>query len=211
MNKFFSVDNPLFAFLERITDFLLLNLLWLFCCIPIVTIFPATSAFYYVMLKIVKDEHSGIFKSFFHSFIENIKQGILLSLIFLPAGFLLYLDYVISGQLEQPLSTLFQLVFVVLCIILVVIYVYTVALQAQFTNTIRQTLKNAVFLSLRHFLRSCVILFFNALPILVMFLLPDFFSRFLPLWVFLVPSIITYFCSKQFRIIFDPLIEAAKG
>ena len=211
MNKFFSIDNPMFAFLERITDFLLLNLLWLLCCIPIVTIFPATSAFYYVMLKIVRSEDPGIFKNFFRSFIDNIKQGILPSLIFLPAGFLLYLDYVISGQLEQPLSTLFQLVFVVLSIVFVVFYVYTVALQAQFTNTIRQTLKNAFFLSLRHFLRSCVILFFNALPILVIFLLPDFFSRFLPFWMFLFPSIITYFCSKQFRKIFDPLIEAAKG
>lgn len=47
---------------------LLLNLLWLICCIPVFTAGAATTAVYYVTLKLVRDDDGSTIKSFFHSF-----------------------------------------------------------------------------------------------------------------------------------------------
>ena len=37
MNDFFNYDGPFFRVLNRIGDLVILNLLWILCCIPIVT------------------------------------------------------------------------------------------------------------------------------------------------------------------------------
>ena len=69
MNRLFSLDGKLFHILSRIADLILLNVLWLLSSLPIITIGASTTALYYVMLKIVKNEDSYIIRSFFHSFL----------------------------------------------------------------------------------------------------------------------------------------------
>ncbi|MFQ9510793.1 MAG: DUF624 domain-containing protein, partial [Lachnospiraceae bacterium] len=56
MGGLFNLDNPVWRFIGKLVDVALLNLLWIICCIPIVTIGPATTAMYYVTLKLVRDE-----------------------------------------------------------------------------------------------------------------------------------------------------------
>ena len=66
--KFLNYDSPVMQFLSRFGDFMLLNVLWIICSLPIVTIGVSTSAYYYCMMKIVRDSDSGILAMFFHSF-----------------------------------------------------------------------------------------------------------------------------------------------
>ena len=39
-------ENPVIAFLNKMADLILLNLIFLLCCIPVVTIGPAITALY---------------------------------------------------------------------------------------------------------------------------------------------------------------------
>ena len=48
MGKLFSPDSPAIKFLWKAADLIALNLIWLICCIPIVTIGPSTAAMYCV-------------------------------------------------------------------------------------------------------------------------------------------------------------------
>lgn len=52
------MDGKLAQFMSKLADVILLNVLLVACSIPIVT------AFYYVMLKLVKNEESYVFRSF---------------------------------------------------------------------------------------------------------------------------------------------------
>ena len=79
MNKIFRSDNPFWIGMGSIFDLFVLNLLWLLCCLPIVTIGPATAAFYYAMINLVRGEETYLSKDFFHSFRQNLKQGIFLA------------------------------------------------------------------------------------------------------------------------------------
>ena len=49
MNSFFNYEGPFFNVLNRLSDLVILNVLWFICCLPIVTIGASTTALYYVM------------------------------------------------------------------------------------------------------------------------------------------------------------------
>ena len=75
MSNFFSPDNPVMEFIAKIFDLVVLNLIFIFSCVPIVTIGASTSALSYVTLKMVRGEDPYIWKNFWKSFRQNFKQG----------------------------------------------------------------------------------------------------------------------------------------
>ena len=82
----FNYDNPVWRFIGKLGDLIILNVLWIVCSIPIFTIGASTTAVYYVTLKMVRDEEDSTIKSFFRSFKSNFKQATAIWLILLAAG-----------------------------------------------------------------------------------------------------------------------------
>ena len=78
-------DNGFWRFMGKLWDALVLNILWMVCCIPLVTVGAATTAVYYVALKLARDEEGYVISSFFKSFKENFRQATALWLV-LAAG-----------------------------------------------------------------------------------------------------------------------------
>ena len=64
MSRFFNPDNPIMEFIAKIFDLILLNLIFIFSCVPIITIGASTSALSYVTLKMVRGEDSYIWHNF---------------------------------------------------------------------------------------------------------------------------------------------------
>ena len=60
MGNMFNTDSGFSRFMNRIADLFILNILWIFCSLPIVTIGAATTALYSINLKILN-------KNFFQS------------------------------------------------------------------------------------------------------------------------------------------------
>ncbi len=61
MRGVFNPDSPMMRSLGVVWDLIVLNLLFLVCCIPVVTIGPAITALHYVTTKMAgeKRRHSG--------------------------------------------------------------------------------------------------------------------------------------------------------
>jgi hypothetical protein len=76
------IDGKFYTILLFISNFFLLNLLWLVMCLPIITIFPATAAMYGVVRQWIIHKDPSIFRPFFHYFKENFKQSILIEIDF---------------------------------------------------------------------------------------------------------------------------------
>jgi len=207
MSRIFNLNSPLMLFLARITDLMILSALWLLCCLPIVTIGPATSAMCYVALKMARDEESGITRAFFHAFKVNFKQGLVLSLIFLGLGLILYVDFAYTAILSGLPKMLMRIVFFFFGICYLMIFSYVFPMQAQFDNSLKNTFVNSFLLSIQNLPRTVLIIIFNAAPILIFIFLPSFILQFLPLWLFLAPATISWMCAKHFKQIFDPLIS----
>ena len=102
MNNIFNPDNKFFSFMGRVADLMILNLLCIVCCIPVFTAGPAIAAMYYITLKMARNEESYVVKGFFHSFKQNLKQGIVIQIIMLLLGIVLAFDLyfcrMMSGQ-----------------------------------------------------------------------------------------------------------------
>ena len=64
MRRFFDMDNPLWQALSVVTDMVILNLLTLLCCVPVITSGAAFTAMNDVVIRILRQEESGILKNY---------------------------------------------------------------------------------------------------------------------------------------------------
>ena len=81
-------------FLERAGQIIILSILWLICCLPIITLGPSTAALYYAVVKSVRCQRGSFLHEFFSSFKANLLPGLPLT-----ALRLLYL-FLSSGSLD---------------------------------------------------------------------------------------------------------------
>lgn len=203
MGSIFHPDSKFFGFMSNVANLMILNLLWMICCLPVVTIVPSTAAMYYVAMKMVKKEDSLIAASFFHSFKQNLKQGIILTLIFLGAGLLLYFDIMVCQKISTPLSQIVLKVLYLVAACVIMTAVYTAPILAKFYHTLPQALKNAFILALVHPVQTVVILVLNLLPVLLFLFIPPYFSLSIPFWLLLGCAAIALLCSLMFQKIFS--------
>lgn len=207
MKQLFSIDGPVMGALGKIADFMILSLLWLVCCIPVITFGAATAALYYVTLKMARGEASGVAKLFFKALKENMKAGIVFILVFALAGAVLYLDYTLMLQLSGALGAVLRVVFMALGICCLLTALYTFPLQAQFVNTVKGTLTNALRFALRNLRITLLVLLVHASPLLLVFLSLENLLKLLPLLLLLLPSVIAFISSVLLMKVFKPLME----
>ena len=148
----FNYDNPVWRFIGKLWDVLVVNILWIICSIPVVTAGASTTAMYYVTLKLARDEDRYTIRSFFKSFKENFKQATAIWLIFLLTGMLLAFDvyYFIKMAAPSSLRTIMISVFVAMIFIWSAMFTYVFPLQARFYNPVKRTIFNSFFMSIRH-------------------------------------------------------------
>ena len=162
--------------MSRVADLIILNLLFLLCCIPIVTIGPAITAMYYVTMKMARNEESYIARSFFKSFKENFKQGVAIWMMALVLILLEFMDFFIMKQLSGGIYTVVKYGLLVIALLMAMILQYVFPLLAKFYNTVKNTIRNALLMSLRHLPYTILMLLINIAPIIAMLLNTMIFS-----------------------------------
>lgn len=168
----FNFDGKFFGFLSKIADLFVLNILFLVCSIPIITIGASTTAMYTVAKKMVANKEGYIVRTFFKSFKENFVKSTIIWLIMLMALAVVVADLLIGNAI--PMETL-RYMFIgamLLSIILVVgAMMYALTLQCTFENTLKNTLKNAVLMVFIHFPWTLIIVILTLSPILAVWFL----------------------------------------
>lgn len=165
LSGFFNYDNPVWRFIGKFGDLILLNILWLIFSIPIFTIGASTTAVYYVTLKLARDDDGYTIKSFFKSFKENFKQATVIWLVLLAIGAILGVDLYFFARLytgSGTLKTVMLTVFLAMTIVYAAVFMYIFPLQSRFYNTVKKTFFNAFFMSLRHLFRTIGMIVINA-------------------------------------------------
>lgn len=210
MKKLINIESPLWGFMGNVCDIILLSALWVLFSVPLITIGAATSALYHVILKLQRNEGPGIFRTFWKSFWENLKQTVLLTLLIAAVSIFMYADFMFSYVVTGTFGVLLRILLVAVAVVCGMTICYLFPLQAQFQNTIKNTLKNAVILAITHLPLSVVLLVINLIPAIVFFASQSGFMRTAPVWLFLAPAGISYICTLFMRKLFDPLIDQAR-
>ena len=184
MANLFNMDNPVWRFMGKLVDVCILTILWFACgliwlpltivgiaggeimnivfllsCVPsFFMVGPSSTAVYYVTMKLVKDEDSYTVRSFFKSFKQNFVQGGIIGLIMtmLLAFFIydIYAYFMMGSNLTFVLGVLFLGIFIIYLVTLVFVY----PMQAKFYNKIRYTIRNAMFIGVKHIFRSLLMI-----------------------------------------------------
>lgn len=150
MNRIFNYDGPLFGFLDKVANLFILNILFMVCCIPLFTIGASVTALNYMMLKIVRGEEGYIVKDFFKAFKENFKQATAIWLIMALFGVIFGVDFYVLNHMKLAMSPVIRTVIYALLVVWTFEFVYVFAVLSRFVNTVKQTMKNALLMSIRH-------------------------------------------------------------
>lgn len=204
------IDNPIMRGMGRLADFIILNLLWVVCSIPIITIGASTTALYTVMLKLVKNEEGYIAKGFLKAFKENFKQSTIMWIIFLLISIVFVVDFASIKLMSDEIGGILQILFLFMGALLAAWMVYAFALQARFVNTVRNTLKNAMILVFAKLPFTVLIVLLTVGPVLVTFLTVRTLVIGVMVWFFAGVSLVAWLNSYLLRFVFKKLEEGGE-
>ena len=160
--KKFGIDNPFFAFMGRVGDILILNILFVITSIPIVTIGMSLSAMYRVTLRMARKESNYVAKEYFRACREEWKKSTVIWLIMLVSGGVLVFDVAVGKDMWNALNAAVG----ALIFIWGMLFTYVFAVQARFENTVKNIFKNALYMAVRHFPFTVIMVVLNAIPAL---------------------------------------------
>lgn len=139
--------NPdgLFArIMNAVWNLILLNVLWLVCSLPVVTVGASTTALYAVLLKMRDGAENHVVRGFFKAFRENFKRGTAVWLVLLAALAVCGLDLALVSQTQNIAVRVF---FMAGLLFVAMAWTFAFLLVARYENTWKGHLKNAVLLA----------------------------------------------------------------
>ena len=151
VQKLFDMDSPILRFMNKLVDMVLLTIIWAICCLPIFTIGAATTALYYVTMKMASDLEGYILKDFFKAFKSNFKQATGIWMIMLMFGLTLsgcaWWYYIMNNSL----SAIALPVLLIVAGLYIIVSIYIFPLLARCEVTVKQLVKMAFVMSLKNF------------------------------------------------------------
>ena len=203
MGRIFDMNNKFFSFMSKVADLCILNIICVVCCIPVITAGASITAMYYVTLKMVRNEEAYIVRSFFKSFKKNFKQATIINLIMLLIGLILYVDLNVSKAMQGGAGQIFHVIFMAFVLIYFILFLYVYPVLARFYNTIKNTIKNALFMAIRHLPYTVVMVLIAVCPLLLLLvksyqIQSTLFVLFLLMGFALIAYCNSYFLAKIF-------------
>lgn len=178
-----NLDNPFFHAMGRLGDVVLLNLLWVVCCIPVVTAGASTAALLTVARKMAAGDDHRVWKSFFQAFRRNWKQAAMLWLILAAAGALFLADVFLAYRMPGAEGSLLRGTGIGLCLVWLAAAGNAFALVARYEYTPGRVLRDALYLAVRRPL-SALVTIVSALWLPVLFRYdPNMALYLLPAWI----------------------------
>lgn len=205
MKNLFSMDSKLMQVLGFIADLILLNLLFLLCCLPIVTI-GAAQAGLYNAVRILQDreDDSSVFKAFFRGFASGFVKVTGLHLIMLALEAILLVTVYVSMKYEGFITYWVPIIMLIPCLVL---HGVITVFHSRFSCTFTQLFRNAWLVMCLRPIRSLAVGVLAWLPAGVLVWSPYLFLELVPLFLIAYYSVAFMFgiliMQKPFQMLID--------
>lgn len=206
MSNFFNLDGPFMNAMRDLMNLVILNLLTLLCCIPIVTSGAAIAALHYVLMQMVDGTEGHIAGTYFKQFKANLRNATPIALIYLVIALLLFLEYqTFHGGTSQ--GRIIRIPIYAAVFVLLALYVWVFPLTAKFVYSLGGVFHNALYLAVKKFPRTLVMMAFTAAIPYLFVQLP----RLWPLMILLGISLPAYLCALFYYPVFRKIIKKQQG
>lgn len=188
MGGLFQTDGKLMGFLTVVSDICIISILWLLCCLPLLTMGAATTAAYYTMVKTVRRQRGSLYAEFVKSLKLNFKDALIIHMGYLLiCGLLIVNVYTMYRSLDTAAAGWeFNVLFLcgTLLLLTVTAMIYTYPALSRFTMKRMQLVRFSVFAMFRHFFSTILLvgLFVVTLLVIVAF----------PIGVLFMPGVCLY-------------------
>ena len=198
MGNIFRWDSPLMRVMMLITNLICLNVLWLLCCLPVITAGAATTAMYSVIFQYITKQDDSVMKPFFKAFKENFKTVTPIWVLHLLIGAALGAEVF---YLSQGAQLWVKVIFGILLFVYVGVSAYLYPILARYHTSRKQALLNSFALSTRHLFTTICVVVLNAVPVALILFLPEMFWKTILLWSLGGFSLIALLCGQMLLVI----------
>lgn len=172
MGNIFRLDSPVMRFLTLVTNLVCLNMIWLLCCLPVVTAGAATTAMYYVIFQYISKKDDAVIKPFFSAFKDNFCQVTPIWILNLLIGAALAAEVF---YLSQGAEAWLIVAFVILAFVYLGASFYLYPIMARYDAPARNSVMNCFVLSMRHLPSTLLVVCLNVIPLAMYYLKTDVF------------------------------------
>ena len=206
MHNLFHYENPFIQFLVRVGDLMILNLLFLVCALPVVTLGASLTALHRVTQNMLFEQEEPLIKSFFRAFRQNFKQSTLVWLAELVIIVSLACDVLlVMAYFDGSLARTMYILVAVLAILVAGVFSYLMPLIARYENGTRQQVNNAVVLAIIKLPKTIILVLMNLLPVILLLISVPVFVQTLIFWVIIGFAFVSFLTSSILKPVFQEL------
>ena len=206
MRNLFNYENPFIQFLVRVGDLIILNVLFILCSAPVVTLGASLTALHRVTQNMLFEQEEPLLKAFFRAFRQNFKQSTLVWLVELVVIVSLVCDVLlVMAYFNGGLAKAMYILVAVLAILVAGVYAYLMPLIARYENGMRQQVNNAVVLAIIKLPKTLLLVFLNLLPVILVLISVPVFVQTLIFWVVIGFAFVSFIESSILKPVFQQL------
>ena len=205
--RFFSNDSLFGRIFGTLGDIITVNLLFVVCSLPLVTIGAAWTAACYTLIRKHRMADASIVQPFFASFRANLKQSTLAWLGMLVIGWILLTDIrIFAPNGPYPVLPVYILFLLLACIgAFTALFLFPVI--ACFENSLKKLIVEAFLFACGKPHVAVLMLFIAAVPVMLSLSSAVVFWAVLILWVFLGFGAIAWLHSLLLASVFRPYLS----
>lgn len=203
MKHILEMEGPVYRFLTRFAELIILNGMFLLFSIPIITIGASTTALYSITLKMVRNEDNGVCREFIQAFKINFKQSTMIWIIFVVSGLVLLMDYSYLQSYDGRFSVIVVISLFLFTFVYLLLISFIFPYVARFNNTVKESVGNVLKIAVVNPYPTILVLIISIGPVVLMFLSPFLFVFKLYLNIFFGFSVVAYLNSFLIRNIYE--------
>lgn len=156
----------------KIKSLFVLNILWLVCSLPIITVGASTTAVFYVSMKHYRGEDTDVVKDFFKSFKQNLVQATSLWFIIAVVGAAVLFIFSKAFAMTGNFSRLAGVLAAVLVLMYVISIIYIFPILARYDNSIFMTVRLSIAVAAVNFGTTTIIIVLWVIVLLSVYFIP---------------------------------------
>lgn len=206
--RFLSNESLIGHFFGKAFDIIILNMLFILCSIPVITIGASYSAMYYAFFKKMREKDSSVSKTFFEGFKTNFKQATLAWLSVVLLIIILSVDIWMFGPTGMMSFTPFYYLLIIISCIIAFTIMYLFPIISIFKNTLKNLVIFSFFFAAKNILFTILIAFLNTFPLFFIFTNLNLFFFYFSIWIAFGFGLIAFINSLLFIKLFESYLSS---
>lgn len=187
----FSPESPVIRVAGKYADLMVLNLLWLLCSLPVLTI-GASSAALQQAVTAVREDTGRPVRLFFAAFCSKFRKATIIWLIFLAVGCVILYNIVFACAVQAGWKLFLIGAWILLAFVYLVCLNYVFPVLVKYDLTVWETVKAAFLAGMSKLEITFAVILLNVFPVVLALFFTYYFLCLLVVWLLFGFALIAY-------------------